>query len=199
MRLTGLSAAQLRYWHDSGLLEASRRAGSRGVPRLYSWVDYLRLQIAAELHTRLATSTIRAAMTFLDTNVPNWYMLPVRVQHGHVETERGGARMLADAAGQYLLSDADGSYAAGTAAAAVSEALEAIAHRGELGQLHTFSDAVIMHPAVNLAQPTLAGTALETQFVAGMVVDIGGAAFAAVYRLPPDAVERAVEFERAVA
>ncbi len=196
MRLTGLSAAQLRYWHDSGLLEASRRAGSRGVPRLYSWVDYLRLQIAAELHTRLATSTIRAAVTFLDTNVPDWYMLPVRVQHGHVETERGGVRMLADAAGQYLLSDADGSYAAGTAA---SEALDAIAHRGELGQLHTFSDAVIMHPSVNLAQPTLAGTALETQFVAGMVVDIGGAAFAAVYRLPPDAVERAVEFERAVA
>ena len=78
-------------------------------------------------------------------------------------------------------------------------AIEAIAGQGPLGELHCFGDAVSMDPRVNVAQPTIKGTALETRFVSMMCRDIGEESVVSIYRLDPRIIERAREFERAVA
>ena len=56
-----------------------------------------------------------------------------------------------------------------------------------------------MSPTINLAQPSILGTALETRFVAEMAYDIGSDEVAVTYRLSRKAVRRAIHFEEAVA
>jgi len=200
-RLTGLTHAQLRYWHESGLLEASLRPGSRGVPRLYSWVDYLRLQLASELvRTGTPTPRVRRAVDFLDAHLPDWYQLPIRLtrDEGHHIRARTAdtAPFLADAAGQFALDWPDDLL---DHAEDAERALAHIAHRGPLCVLSGFDDAVFMDPIVNLAQPSLIGTALETRFVAGIASEIGLTDTAVLYRLDPTLLVRAIEFEGALA
>lgn len=200
-RLTGLSLSQLRYWHESGLLEASLRPGRRGIPRLYSWVDYMRIQLASEL-ARAGTPTprIRRAVDFLDEHLPDWYLLPVRLtydrQH-HVRARASGlAPFVADAAGQFAL---DWPADLGDSGVTAEQALKEIMRRGPLCALSGFDDAVFMDPIVNVAQPSLVGTALETRFLAHVARDIGLNATADMYRLDRRMVGRAIEFEGAVA
>ena len=201
-RLTGLTAYQLRYWHHSELLEASLRPGRPGVPRLYSWVDYLRLRLAAHLKAReVPTNRIREAVDFLDANFEGWYLLPDTVSasaQGHVLADivPGAHPLLADQAGQHVLIWPS---ALDDLRAPTLSALETIGKRGPLGELHSFDDAVIMDPGVNVAQPTVRGSALETRFVSLMCRDIGEESFAAIYRLDPKVIKRASAFERAVA
>jgi uncharacterized protein (DUF433 family) len=66
--------------------------------------------------------------------------------------------------------------------------------------LHEFRDAVAMNPSVLAGNPVVLETRLETQFIAGLQ-ERGYSAnrIASVYRLPERRVERALEFERAVA
>lgn len=199
-RLTGLSPHQVRYWHESGLLEASLRPGRRGVPRLYSWIDYLRLQIASELERdHVPTPRIRRAVAFLDETIPDWYLLPVRVtsdERQHVRVRPvDGPSFVADAAGQFTLS-LDSSF---EAEPTLARALSTVAQRGPLCLLSGFDDAVFMDPIVNLAQPSVLGTALETHFVAGVAREIGPDDTAALYGIDPTRVRRAIEFEGALA
>ncbi len=201
-KLTGLTSHQLRYWHGSGLLEASLRLGGPGVPRLYSWVDYLRLRLAAQLKSEdVPTNRIREAVVFLDANFEDWYLLPDPVhasEQRHVLADvAGGAHpLLADRAGQHVLVWPDELV---DLQAPTISALGSIGEQGPLGRLHSFDDAVLMDPRVNVAQPTVRGTALETRFVSLMCQDIGEDSFAALYRLPPEVIRRAQAFERAVA
>jgi hypothetical protein len=65
--------------------------------------------------------------------------------------------------------------------------------------LNDFRDAVFMSPAMNLAQPTVTGTALETQFVAGMASDMTATETAELFQLDLHLVHRAMQFEEAVA
>ena len=51
---------------------------------------------------------------------------------------------------------------------------------------------------MNLAQPTVANTALETQFVVGMAADMGADAFAETFRIERRMIERARQFEDAI-
>ena len=62
-----------------------------------------------------------------------------------------------------------------------------------------FSDSVYMSPQVNLAQPSVMGTALETRFVARMAENIGRREVASAYSLVEKSVRRSIEFEEAVA
>ena len=201
-KLTGLTAHQLKYWHGSGLLEASLRPGRPGVPRLYSWVDYLRLRLAAELKAQdVPTTRVREAVGFLDANFEGWYLLPDPVkasERGHVlaDVVAGAPPLLADQEGQHVLVWPD---ALGDLRAPSMSALETIGEQGSLGRLHSFGDTVMMHPRVNAAQPTVRGTSLETRFVTLMCRDIGEESFAGLYRLTPKVIKRAQAFERAVA
>ncbi len=190
-KLTGLPLARLRYWHKTGLLLAQGRSGQRGVPRIYSWVDYLRLRIAADLVADgIHTTRVRRAIDFLDENLPDWYRLPIRAEAGHVMVEQSGPRsaLLADKSGQRLL-----------ALDVLNRTVEQLTEIGPLGKLHRFDDAVTMNPAVNLGLPVLRGTSLETEFVAHAARGMGVEEFAKLYELRTDLVARALEFEEAAA
>lgn len=201
-RLTGLTRPRLRYWHESGLLEATLRNGKPGTPRLYNWVDYLRLQLASHLDGQgVPTQRIRRAIAFLDRHFDEWWLIPDPLssdatKHVLASVVPGATPLVADRAGQFVIEwpqhEAD-------LEAATGKALRDIAARGSLCMLNEFRDAVFMSPRVNLAQPTVIGTALETQFVAGMAGDMGATDTAQTFRLDIQLVRQAIKFEEALA
>lgn len=197
-RLTGLTVNQLAYWHRSGLLAAHLRPGARGTPRLYSWVDYLQIRVASSLHENdVPTRRIREAVEFLDEYFPDWYLIPVQSSEGHVIAMPDAFDSpLAIRQRQHLLTwpDALSPYAGSTA-----RALNAIRAEGPLGRLKRFGKFVDMNPSVNLAQPTLRGTSLETAFVAEATKAYGESTVVALYALEPPALRRALQFQEAVA
>ncbi len=201
-RLTGLSIPRLRYWHRSGLLEATLRGGRRGTPRLYSWVDYVRLQLASGLDAQdVPARRIRQAIDFLDEYFEEWWLLtdPLSAdsrRHVLAEVVPGATPLLADAAGQHAMiwQEAPPAFAEAT-----QHALADIASGGSLCKLSNFRDSVFMSPQVNLAQPSVCGTALETRFVSRMALDMGTAAVAETFVLDRHQIDRAIEFEEAVA
>jgi len=202
-RLTGLSENRLRYWHRSTLQVASTRSGSRGVPRLYNWLDYMRLRVIASLvREGVPTRTIRRSVLLLDQVLPGWYLLPTRSEaercHVLVTIEDAPAALVADQGGQLLMRwPAELSDAAQAAGRAVADLTGPGA---DLGLLHRFGDAVRMDPGVNIAKPTVVGTSLETRFVREMSDDLGGPErFTRLYGLDEVIVRRAIEFEEAVA
>src|SRR5207245_3038138 len=70
-RLTGLTPRQLSYWHRSALIPAHAAPGAPGRPRLYSWVDYLKLRDAAKLRAaRAPTPASRRAGDYQEAMVP---------------------------------------------------------------------------------------------------------------------------------
>jgi hypothetical protein len=181
------------------LLEATTRPGQRGVPRLYSWVDYLRLQIAGQLsESKVPTSRVRLAIAFLDRTFDSWYLLPVYSDRREVISRAipDAAPLLASREGQLVF---DWPRSLSGVAEPTEAALRLLMERGSLGVLNIYGDAVIMDPRMNLAQPTVLGTALETTFVAGMAADIGAAGVTTIYGLNRRLIQRAIDFEEAVA
>src|SRR5579872_424719 len=74
-KLTGLTKPQLQYWHGTELLPAHERRGARGYPRLYSWVDYMKLREASKLvQAHVPTQVIRKAVPFLEQLDVEWYL-----------------------------------------------------------------------------------------------------------------------------
>lgn len=201
-RLTGLTRPRLRYWHESGLLEASLRNGNPGKPRLYNWVDYLRLQLASHLDGQgVPTQRIRRAIEFLDRHFDEWWLItdPLSsdaTKHVLASVVPGATPLVADQAGQFVI---EWPQDEAELEAATGRALRDIAARGSLCMLDEFREAVFMSPRVNLAQPTVVGTALETHFVASMAGDMGPEGAAQTFRVELPLVERAIQFEEALA
>jgi DNA-binding transcriptional MerR regulator len=211
-KLTGLSPAVLQHWHATGLQEAERRKGERGTPRLYSWIDYRRLCVFAELRDQhVPVQRIRAALPFLDTIAPRWWEVEGRAR-AYKGSVAGSAALMhvvlrtefdtvADVRGRRQVSfreslefvDEDPE----AAAAELDIAIEQISAYGPLYKQHTFQDAVYMDPAINAALPTCRGTGLETSFIAASVHHGSELDVARMYRMDPGLVHRAVEFEEA--
>jgi DNA-binding transcriptional MerR regulator/uncharacterized protein (DUF433 family) len=193
-KLTGLTRTQLQYWHGTELLPAHQRRGARGYPRLYSWVDYMKLREAAKLSSAgVPTRAIRKAVPFLERMDAEWYFLPLEVyapKRRQITAHlRDGLAQLADEAGQFVLPWAT------FEATIVQLELE-----GPLGELHDFADAVTMDPSVFAGNPILLGTRLETDFIAGLAsMGYGSPDIAVLYRLSEARVIRALAFEEKVA
>lgn len=192
-KLTGLSMRQLQYWHGTELLPAHERPGGRGYARLYAWVDYMKLREAAKLLDQgIPTTVIRQAVPFLEQLAPDWYLLPLR-GHG----QRQVSIQLAD---RFQVLARKGFQALLPWEQVLANTLSQIQEEGPLGALRPFGDAVDMDPAVLAGAPVVRDTRLETAFIAGLrdrgydVEDI-----AEVYRLSPERVSRALEFEQALA
>ena len=187
-RLTGLSPRQLQYWHSTGLIAAHVRAGQRGFPRLYSWADYMKLREGAKLRAAgVATPLIRRAVTFLDQVEPDWYLVTLSMEGGHIlaQIEGQAFAVAADLAGQIPL---------------FRTTLEALHKEGPLGELREFSDAVSMDPRVCGGMPVVQDTRIETAFVAELV-EFGWPVdnLSDLYHLPIVKLSRALEFESATA
>jgi DNA-binding transcriptional MerR regulator len=210
-RLTGLSASRLQYWHSTALQTAHLRQGARGVPRLYTWIDYQRLCVISSLLDQgIPAGRIRAAVHYLDVMESDWYRLSLTGWFGavcvpgsrgaaHVAIKKAALTVLADAAGQATFRDDLAGDGVQAVSAALATGLTEVAHRGSLFKLSAYGDAVLMNPEVNVGLPTLEGTRLETSFVAKLVHLSSVQEVAELYELRPALVERGVEFEREAA
>ncbi|MGD9933327.1 MAG: MerR family transcriptional regulator [Dehalococcoidia bacterium] len=207
-KLTGLTRAQLQYWHEEGVQIAEVRPGSRGTPRLYSWRDYQRLRVIAKL-LRLGVpfAKVRAAVEYMDATVPDWFTRSLLRYDGSVPAISGsggrhvGVRLadfvvLADAAGQVSYRDQLDKKSSDMDCM-VAGILGEMAAEGPLFLLNRFDDAIRMQPEINVGLPTLLGTRLESSFIAGLVAMSSEAEVARMYRLEASLVHRAVEFEAA--
>ena len=81
--------------------------------------------------------------------------------------------------------------------AGLAESLWGLEERGPLFMKASFGDSVTMDPELNVAQPTVIDTGLETLFVAERVKETSIEYVARTYRIHRHHVERAVEFEAA--
>ena len=186
-RLTGLTVRQVQYWHRTGLISAHTDPGARGYPRLYTWVDYMKLREAAKLSSRgVPTATIRRAVDYLEVSVPDWHLVALRVEG------KGVIAHLSDL-------DLDVTVTRGGQIPLVPT-LHELHHEGPLGELRRFDDAVDMHPRIRGGAPILKETRIETSFVRGLR-NLGQSEedIAEMDRLPVHKVQRALEFERAIA
>lgn len=183
-RLAGVTRRQLGYWHTTELLEAHVMRGAPGRPRLYSWVDYMKVRAAKKLLQQgLTTRRIRNEISYLDAHIPDWYLYPLYGVDRQVVIDTGDVLATARPPRQ--------------AAMAV---LEQLTEEGPLGELHEFQRYVSMHPDVMAGNPVIRGTRLETRFIRALVDrGIQSRTVADIYHLRPNQVKRALEFDRLAA
>jgi DNA-binding transcriptional MerR regulator len=205
--LTGLSIARLQYWHSTFLQIAHRRAGARGTPRLYSWIDYQRLCLIAGLLGRgIPTERVRVAVAYLDDLFPDWYKLSLAPWVGrvhvpgasgdaHVAIEQRVVDVLVDAGGQISFRKQFSEQWTADLSVSLGAELDELSSKGPLYQLGRYSDVVIMNPDINVGLPTLRGTRLETSFLHGLVELSSVSDVARLYHLEEAKVRRAEAFE----
>lgn len=174
-RLAGVTPQQLSRWHRSGLVVATVLPGGRGLRRLYSWVEYSKVRTAAKLLEQgLPRQRLRANLTRLEEEVPEWYRLPLLAYQKHVivpmgdgtgytilEKQLAGADFVASAElrpKHLVAKDFDRAI----------EAVRAMQDEGPLGEFHIFGEHVTMDPAVVQGNPVVIGTRLETAMLAAI-------------------------------
>ena len=81
--------------------------------------------------------------------------------------------------------------------AGLAESLSCLEEMGPLFRKASFRDSVTMNPELNVAQPTVISTSLETYFVSELVKEFDVDYVAVNYRLDRRLIVRAVEFEAA--
>lgn len=185
-RLSGATVRQLQYWHRTNLIRATVVGGKRGVPRMYSWVGYMKARVAVKLINRkVTTRRLRAHIEWLESREKDWYKLPLVVVDRRVHVVREDRSIREAAPGEQMV-----------LAQLVSEVLSEIAEEGSLGALASYSDAVDMNPAIKSGSPILKGTRIETRLLKELMSRDGEvAAFAAGHSIRPRQLERAIEFE----
>ena len=205
-KLTGLSVRTLQSWHSTDLQTATREPGRRGTPRYYSWVDYQRLCVVSSLREqRVPTQRIRQAIPNLDRLFPGWWEMSLRAYRGRVigshakihVTVRDNFDTLVDVPGgqmtfRELMEDEAEDVQAGLA-----ESLSWLEEKGALFRKASFGDSITMDPELNVAQPTVINTSLETYFVGELVKEFDVDYVSDNYRLDRRLIVRAVEFEAA--
>ena len=186
-RLAGVSVRQLGYWHLTELIEAHTVPGSRGTPRLYSWIDYMKIRAARKLRRQgLSTRRVRATIAYLDDHVPDWYRYPVHRFGARVLMERNWALVTVDGQRQLALPF-------------VADVLNELIQEGPLGEMRTFSDQIDMDPDIVSGNPVVRGTRLETAFIAELVNHgVSVEQVASLYSLSHEQVERTLEFASAL-
>jgi uncharacterized protein (DUF433 family) len=187
-KLAGVTLRQLGYWHSTGLIKAHAMPGYRGNPRLYSWIDYIKIRAAKKLQTQgLSTRRIRSAIAYLDEKVADWYLLPLHAFHSRVLVELPDLMFVAEDGRQLVLP-------------LVKDVLYQLMKEGPLGELREFSDHVDMDPGIMSGNPVIKGTRLETAFIAGLVQrSVTPAHIGELYLLTAEQVDRSLAFARAAA
>ena len=156
------------------------------MPRLYSWVDYMKVRAAAKLiRDSVPTVRLREHIDWLERIDAHWYKRPLGGlgRRAHVAYDRETLREAGP--GQQMVM-----------VALVRQVLDELTDEGVLGVLSEYSDAVEMDPAVRSGSPRLRGTRLETRHVVELH-ERGETlkSIAEAHRVDPRKVERAAEFE----
>lgn len=188
-RLSGASLRQLQYWHRTKLISATVVPGSRGTPRMYSWIEYMKARAAVKLlKSGVPNRRLRGYIEWLEANIPDWYKASLVEFGRRVFVQEDGYAHEAASGRQTVL---------GPLALEVVQELQA---EGPLGRLQSFSDWVSMDPRVHGGSPTVRGTRIETHFVAELAVRGSSPEFIAKHhRLSPELVRRVLAFEGEVA
>lgn len=184
-KLAGVTLRQLSYWHRTELLEAHVIRGRPGRPRLYSWVDYMKVRAGKKLlREGLSTQRIRIEIADLDAYFPDWYLRPLYGVARRAVVDVGGALATIQAPQQSVL----------------PRLLEELTEEGPLGELRAFRNYVDMRPDVMAGNPVVRGTRLETRFI-GALVDRGleSRTIADIYHLSRHQVKKALEFDELAA
>jgi uncharacterized protein (DUF433 family)/DNA-binding transcriptional MerR regulator len=182
-RLAGVTPRLLDYWHSTRLIEAHTIPGARGSPRLFSWIDYMKIRAASKLHAQgLSTRRIRAAIAYLDEHIEGWYRYPVHGFGGRVLLEQHARLLTADAQRQLALP-------------IVYSVLDELIDEGPLGELRGYGDVVEMDPEIVSGNPVVRGTRIEAAFLANLVkLGVDPSSVAALYSLPEVTVQRTLAF-----
>ena len=186
-KLAGVSLRQLWYWHSTGLIEANTDPGARGYPRLYSWIDYMKLRAARKLiREGEPTRRVRAAIAFLDREIPDWYRWPLFRYEGRILIERHNTLFVAAVGQQRALP-------------VLSHVLNELVVEGPLGELRSYADVVDMDPDVVAGNPVMRGTRLEAALLLGLSErGVGVPAICEAYNLESGQVMRILEFAQAI-
>ena len=203
--LSGATSRQLGYWHSTALLEATVTPGRRGVRRLYSWVDYTKVRAAVKLlDMGLPNLHLRTNILWLEQHLPTWYEIPLIAFAGSVIVNASGAP--AYTAGEIRqrvavsLLEAQRLDQAPIETDELVAVLESIRSEGPLGVLTQYGDVVHMDPRIRGGAPVIRGSRIETHFLVALrdrALDT--VAIADRLALGTDQVERALEFEMAIA
>ena len=195
--LSGVKRSQLDSWHRRGLIQASAAPGRRGVRRLYSWSDYLRIRaIAKLLDCGFPPHRLRAVVDRLDTKHRAWYLIPLS------DTCQPPPPVLADDDESNPASIPQFADFAAVAAdlppeVDVERFWSAQRREGALGRLYQFADGVDMNPWVLGGAPRIRDRRIETYEVAVWRREMSIEAICDGWRLQPEEVRRALQFERA--
>ena len=205
--LAGTSPNRLASWSRRGLLEASFIKGRRGVPRLYSWVDYQKARaMVALLEQGVSAQRLGQQIAVLDEEVNGWWKLPLLAFQGHVivpnddglgytivEKQGAADKFIRDA----LLVPRDIASDDVTLAIEIAHALR---DEGPLGRLSEFDQYVTMDPKIQDGHPIIRGRRIET----GMLLKLhewgsSVSEMADRFTLTFEQVQAAIAFEDAIA
>jgi uncharacterized protein (DUF433 family) len=182
------------------VLAASVTPGRRGVPRLYSWIEYSKARAARKLlNMGISARRLRPNIEWLEEHVPLWYTLPLIAYSETVilRPENGGPAFTVGQVRQRVEADLIES---AQLASRIKDALAEMEDEGPLGVLSEYRDVVDMDPRIRAGVPIIRGTRIETELLARLT-GCGGRAEDIAERFDLDAyqVKRALEFETAVA
>ncbi len=198
--LSGVTSRQLRYWHSTDVLAATVTPGRRGIPRLYSWIEYSKARTARKLlNMGISARRLRPNIEWLEEHVPLWYTLPLiaysetvilRPDNGDPAFTVGQVRQRVEAD---LIESAQ-------LASRIKDALAEMEDEGPLGVLSEYRDVVDMDPRIRAGVPIIRGTRIETELLARLAI-CGGCTEDLAERFDLDAyqVKRALQFETAIA
>ncbi len=198
--LSGATSRQLRYWHSHDLLTATVTPGRRGVPRLYSWIEYSKARAARKLlDMGISARRLRPNIEWLEEHVPRWYALPLIAYSGTViiRPDDGGPAFTVGEVRQRAEADLIES---APLAVRIREVLAEMEREGPLGVLSEYRDVVEMDPRIRAGVPIVRGTRIETELLARLThCGEHPKELAARFDLDPHQVERALQFETAIA
>lgn len=160
--LSGNPKSRLASWHRRRIVQASVIQGRRGLPRLYSWRDYHRARIAANLLGQgLPSHRLRANLDALETGFPNWHEIELIAFEGYVIVTTEGRFDITALEKQGVATEIIRNAAVNGRTAPMSEvemlmhAVHAITYEGPLARLTRFSKWIEMVPGVQGGQPVL--------------------------------------------
>ncbi len=205
--LAGTTPGRLSGWSRREILRASFVAGRRGVPRLYSWIDYQKARaLVALLEQGISNRRLAKQIAALDAEVEEWWKLPLLAYQnfaivpradslGYTIVEKQGA------ADDFIrAAPFDARDISPNEAALAREVILALRDEGPLGRLSKFRDQVTMDPRVQDGQPVIVGRRIETGLLQKLH-EWGATADELTdrFRLTNEQVDAALEFERAIA
>ena len=154
--LCGISMSRLQYWHRTLLTPAETRPGRRGVPRLFTWDEYMKVRTAVAL-TRagdVSTQRVRQALEFLNEAIPDWSRRDLHLFGDQVLVDLRSELRVAEEGQQLAFREF------------VLDVLQRIQEEGPLGSLNHHGGCVDMKPTVLAGNPTIRGRRVQPSFIA---------------------------------